>query len=196
MPTVPSATAGRQTATRFPLTAFSAPISLLSHQLPLTRWRRSTNILCAPLVFKGFRAFSVIPGLFFPLHGTSWTTRISDLVLSTSLRTHNNFGRVSIYPFSFSPLANCGPAELEDILHLPTDPTLLRLDSTLKRFTSFCASYHGAPFHNPRLPHECFISNMQQSNTFKLRCSWSIRVSSCSSQSCLFSTRKGCVIIL
>ncbi|KAF9788112.1 hypothetical protein BJ322DRAFT_606215 [Thelephora terrestris] len=33
-------------------------------------------------------------------------------------------------------------SELEDILHLPSDPTLSRLDSTLKRFVSFCASYH------------------------------------------------------
>jgi len=47
--------------------------------------------------------------------------------------------------------AKCRPIELEDILHLPTDPTLPRLDSTLKSFTSLCASYHGTLFHACRL---------------------------------------------
>lgn len=48
------------------------------------------------------------------------------------------------YPlFLFLLLTKPGPIELEDILHLPTDPSLSCLDSTLKRFTSLCASYHG-----------------------------------------------------
>lgn len=36
-------------------------------------------------------------------------------------------------------------AELEDIVHIQSNPTLSRLDATLKRFITFCASYHGEP---------------------------------------------------
>lgn len=46
---------------------------------------------------------------------------------------------VVLYP-GFNVLA----IELEDILPLPNAPTLSRLDSTLRRFVSFCATYHGA----------------------------------------------------
>lgn len=62
---------------------------------------------------------------------------------------------------SLLSLAKSAPVELEDILHLPTDPSLPCLDSTLKRFTSLCASYHGTPFHNRRVPHQSLIPNMQ-----------------------------------
>jgi len=62
---------------------------------------------------------------------------------------HNNFGRVSTYSFSLPLLTKFGPIELEDILHLPTEPSLHRLDSTLKRFISFCASYYGMSLHFP-----------------------------------------------
>ena len=55
--------------------------------------------------------------------------------------------------------------ELEDILHLPTDPTLIHLDSTLKRFTSFCASYHGAPFYIHSLYSLCYESLTSQHTT-------------------------------
>jgi hypothetical protein len=42
-------------------------------------------------------------------------------------------------------LVASGWTELEDILNLPDDdaPTLSLLDSTLKRFLSLCATYHG-----------------------------------------------------
>lgn len=33
--------------------------------------------------------------------------------------------------------------ELEEILHIPDDITLTKLDSTLRRYISFCAAYHG-----------------------------------------------------
>ena len=163
---------------------------------PLTRWHRFTNISCAPLAFKGSKLSPVILSLFLPPHPTPWTTRISVLVLSTSSRMPNNFGRVSAHSVSFPFLAKLSPIELEDILHLPTEPSLDRLDSTLKRFVSFCASYYGTPFHYHRLPRECSVPNMQQSNTFKPRCKWSMRVSSCSTQNCSPSTRKGCVVML
>ncbi|OBZ76876.1 hypothetical protein A0H81_03038 [Grifola frondosa] len=35
-------------------------------------------------------------------------------------------------------------SELEDILILPKDLTLSKLDAMLRRFVSFCAAYHGA----------------------------------------------------
>ena len=69
---------------------------------------------------------------------------------------HNNFGQVSIYSTLHLRPLKCRPIELEDILHLPTEPTLIRLDSTLKRFTSFCASYHGTLFRIRRLSYESF----------------------------------------
>ena len=39
--------------------------------------------------------------------------------------------------------------ELEDILHIPDDVTLSKLDSTLRRYVSFCAAYHGERFPPP-----------------------------------------------
>ena len=87
-------------------------------------------------------------------------------------------------------------AELEDILHLPSDPTLSQLDSTLKRFTSFCVSYHGLSFRAYYQSHIVLCCSVQQNNISKLPCNWNMRVSFCSSQSCLPSTRKGCAIIL
>ena len=192
-------TTGRHRASnRNPLSSlptFSAPISRLSFRPPPPRWRRSVNTSRAPPALKESQSFPVIPKPLPPPRTPSWTTTISILVLSTSLRMHNNFGRVNTYSFSFSFLAKFGSIELEDILGLPTDPSLLRLDSTLKRFTSFCASYHGTPFHGHMLPHQSFIPNLQQNNIFKLLCNWSMRVSSCSSQSYLPSTRKGCAVI-
>ena len=42
------------------------------------------------------------------------------------------------------------PTELEDTLKLPSDdaPTLSLLDSTLRRFISLCATYHGVLFRS------------------------------------------------
>ena len=36
-----------------------------------------------------------------------------------------------------------GHQELEEILHIPDDITLSKLDATLRRCISFCAAYHG-----------------------------------------------------
>jgi hypothetical protein len=56
----------------------------------------------------------------------------------------NNFGQVSLLLVmrgsSFRPNMH---VELEDILHIPNDLTLQQLDATMRRFVSFCASYHG-----------------------------------------------------
>lgn len=143
-----------------PSPTFPAPISRLSPRPPLPRWRRSANTSCAPLVFKQSQLFPVIPRRPFAPPAPSWTTQISILVLSTSLRMHNNFGRVNTPLSLFPSLAKFGSIELEDILGLPTDPSLSRLDSTLKRFTSFCASYHGTQFHGHKLAHQCFIPDL------------------------------------
>ncbi|KAF9653640.1 hypothetical protein BDM02DRAFT_3182648 [Thelephora ganbajun] len=58
-------------------------------------------------------------------------------------------------------------SELEDILHLPTDPTLSHLDSTLKRFTSFCASYHEQYLQTSmQLEHACGLLLQSELFTF------------------------------
>ncbi|KAI0672096.1 hypothetical protein C8Q78DRAFT_1124830 [Trametes maxima] len=47
-------------------------------------------------------------------------------------------------------------SELEDILHLPDDSTLSKLDSTLRRYISFCAAYHEQYLQSPlQLEHAC-----------------------------------------
>ncbi|KAI0343858.1 hypothetical protein BDW22DRAFT_1214156 [Trametopsis cervina] len=47
-------------------------------------------------------------------------------------------------------------SELEDILHIPNDPTLEQLDATMRRFVSFCASYHEKFLQTPlQLEHSC-----------------------------------------
>ncbi|EMD36917.1 hypothetical protein CERSUDRAFT_114834 [Gelatoporia subvermispora B] len=47
-------------------------------------------------------------------------------------------------------------AELDDILHIPNDITLDRLDATLRRFVSFCAAYHEQYLTSPlQLEHAC-----------------------------------------
>ncbi|KAK7680378.1 hypothetical protein QCA50_016618 [Cerrena zonata] len=47
-------------------------------------------------------------------------------------------------------------SELEEILHIPQDSTLLRLDSTLRSFISLCASYHETYLQSPlQLEHSC-----------------------------------------
>ncbi|KAI0634529.1 hypothetical protein C8Q77DRAFT_1194633 [Trametes polyzona] len=47
-------------------------------------------------------------------------------------------------------------SELEDILHLPEDYTLDKLDATLRRYISFCAAYHEQYLQSPlQLEHAC-----------------------------------------
>ncbi|KAI0816916.1 hypothetical protein BC628DRAFT_1098166 [Trametes gibbosa] len=47
-------------------------------------------------------------------------------------------------------------SELEDILHLPEDLTLDKLDDTLRRYISFCAAYHEQYLQSPlQLEHAC-----------------------------------------
>ncbi|KAI0087189.1 hypothetical protein BDY19DRAFT_893658 [Irpex rosettiformis] len=47
-------------------------------------------------------------------------------------------------------------SELEDILHIPNDLTLEQLDATMRRFVSFCASYHEQYLQDPlQLEHSC-----------------------------------------
>ncbi|KAI0821512.1 hypothetical protein BC629DRAFT_1435333 [Irpex lacteus] len=47
-------------------------------------------------------------------------------------------------------------SELEDILHIPNDLTLEQLDATMRRFVSFCASYHEQYLQTPlQLEHSC-----------------------------------------
>ncbi|KAI8996664.1 hypothetical protein BD414DRAFT_478703 [Trametes punicea] len=49
-------------------------------------------------------------------------------------------------------------SELEDILHIPEDPTLSKLDGTLRRYLSFCAAYHEQYLQTPlQLDHACDI---------------------------------------
>lgn len=38
--------------------------------------------------------------------------------------------------------------ELEDILRIPPDASLTKLDATLARFVTFCANYHGKKLRN------------------------------------------------
>ncbi|KAA1472000.1 hypothetical protein DENSPDRAFT_150921 [Dentipellis sp. KUC8613] len=47
-------------------------------------------------------------------------------------------------------------SELDEILHIPLNATLSKLDSTLKRFVSFCASYHEQFLQSPlQLEYAC-----------------------------------------
>ncbi|KAI0783275.1 hypothetical protein C8Q75DRAFT_726427 [Abortiporus biennis] len=47
-------------------------------------------------------------------------------------------------------------SELEEILHIPSDITLSRLDSTLRSFINLCASYHEQYLQSPlQLEHAC-----------------------------------------
>ena len=41
------------------------------------------------------------------------------------------------------PVTNALTIELEDILRIPNDASLTKLDATLARFVTFCANYHG-----------------------------------------------------
>lgn len=89
--------------------------------------------------------------------------------------------------------------ELEEVLHVPSDCTLERLDLALKSWVKLCSSYHGGllPFalscrcgpspsgrHAMWLYADCLTFSVLQSNSCKARCSSIIRVVSSSLRSC------------
>lgn len=70
------------------------------------------------------------------------------------------------------------PTELDDILRLPTDgsATLSMLDTTLRRFVSLCASYHGQfpVFILPSHADHDFVSRTVPSKSTSIRTRMSV----------------------
>ncbi|TFY72553.1 hypothetical protein EVG20_g431 [Dentipellis fragilis] len=119
------------------------------HNLYTCRLERSSSLLRHPISLTPAPSSHTVASQF-PVASTS-SLVVDDASAPVVVEAMDDFGVVYLIDN-----AQQFWSELDEILHIPLNATLSKLDSSLKRFVSFCASYHEQFLQSPlQLEYAC-----------------------------------------